>query len=137
MRDPMYGSPRPMALNLIIVLGICFVIENIFLFYSRFPVLDYFGLSEYTLRRGWIWQLLTYNFLHAPFGFGGFFHILFNCWGIWVFGHAVEDAIGPKKFLAVFLGTGIAGGMLQALGALGLPSHFGASAVGASAGVLD
>ncbi|HVK59046.1 MAG TPA: rhomboid family intramembrane serine protease [Candidatus Kapabacteria bacterium] len=136
MKDPMYGSRRSMALNIIIVLGICFVIENILLFYSRFPVIDYFGLSEYTFRKAWLWQLFTYNFLHAPFGFGGFFHILFNCWGIWMFGSAVENAIGPKKLLGVFIGTGVAGGVLQAVGALGLPDHFGAAAVGASAGVF-
>jgi membrane associated rhomboid family serine protease len=136
MQDPMSRSRRSMALNIIIVLGICFVIENIFLFYTRFPILDYFGLSEYTFRRGWLWQLVTYNFLHAPFGYGGFFHILFNCWGVWMFGSAVENALGPKKLLGIFLGTGVAGGMLQAIGALGLPNHFGAAAVGASAGVF-
>src|SRR5688500_13483170 len=136
MRDPVYGSRRSMALNIIIALGICFVIQNILLFYSRFPVYEYFGLTPYTLGRGWLWQLFTFNFLHAPFNYGGFFHILFNCWGIWVFGQAVEEAIGPKKLFAVFLGTGVAGGLLQALGALALPSHFGAAAVGASAGVF-
>ena len=136
MRDPMYGSRRSMALTIIIVLGVCFVIQNLLLYYSRFPVYEYFGLTRNTLAKGWLWQLVTFNFLHAPFGNGGFFHILFNCWGIWVFGQAVEEAIGPRRLLAVFLSTGIGGGFLQALGAVALPTHFGAAAVGASAGVF-
>jgi membrane associated rhomboid family serine protease len=137
MRDPMYGSRRPMALNIIIFLGLCFVIENLLLFYSRFPLLEYFALTGNTLRKGWLWQLVSFNFLHAPFGFGGFFHILFNCWGIWLFGQAVEEAVGPKRLLAIFLTTGIAGGLFQALGALVLPAHFGIRpVVGASGGVF-
>lgn len=136
MRDPAYGSSRSMSLNIIIVLGICFVIENLLLFYTRFPILNYFALTPKTLTSGWLWQLITFNFLHAPFGYGGFFHILFNCWGIWVFGTAVEDAIGPKRLLSLFLLTGVGGGLLQALGSITLPTHFGLATVGASAGVF-
>lgn len=136
MRDPAYGSRRSAALNLIIVLGVCFVIQNLLLYYSSFPLYDYFALTPNTLRKGWLWQLFTFNFLHAPFGFGGFFHILFNCWGIWIFGSAVEEALGPRRFFTIFLTTGIAGGILQALGGLLLPSHFGEGAVGASAGLF-
>lgn len=136
MREPVYGSRRSMALTLIIVLGICFIIQNLLLYYSKFPVYQLFGMTENTLARGWIWQLFTFNFLHAPFGDGGFFHILFNCWALWVFGSAVEEAIGPRKLLILFILTGMAGGLLQALGALVLPTHFGGLVVGASAGVF-
>jgi membrane associated rhomboid family serine protease len=149
MRDPMYGSRRSMVLNIIIALAICFVIQNLLLFYSSFGSLVrgadgnvylklfyYLGLTPYTIGKGWLWQLVTFNFLHAPFGAGGFFHILFNCWAIWVFGQAIEEAIGPRKTLALFLVTGIAGGVLQSLGMLFLPTHFGSGAVGASAGVF-
>jgi membrane associated rhomboid family serine protease len=143
MRDPMYGSRRSMTLTIIIVLAICFVIQNLVAFYGRIPVDQYFGLTKYSITRGWLWQFFTFNFLHAPFGAGGFFHILFNCWAIWVFGHAVEEAIGPKRLLSVFIATGVGGGLFQVLGMLALPSHFGGdvggrvlSVVGASAGVF-
>jgi membrane associated rhomboid family serine protease len=132
----MHGSRRSMALTIIIILGICFVIQNLLLYYSRFPVYQLFGMTENTLAKGWLWQLFTFNFLHAPFGNGGFFHILFNCWAIWVFGQAVEEAFGPKKLLALFIVTGVGGGLLQGIGALLLPTHFGGNVVGASAGVF-
>lgn len=136
MRDPMRGSGRSMALTIIIVLAVCFVIQNILLYYTKFPVYELFGMTKNTLAKGWIWQLFTFNFLHAPFGAGGFFHILFNCWAIWVFGQAVEEAIGSKRLLVLFIATGVGGGLLQGLGALALPSHFGGNVVGASAGVF-
>ena len=40
------------------------------------------------------WQLLTYGFLH-----GGFTHILFNMWMLWMFGRELELLMGPKRFL--------------------------------------
>lgn len=137
-----------MALTIIIVLAACFVVQNLLLYYTPlggllptssglYPRLYYyFGLTPHTLGSGWLWQLVTFNFLHAPFGQGGFFHILFNCWAIWVFGQAVEETIGPRRTLALFLATGIGGGALQSLGMLALPTHFGSGAVGASAGVF-
>lgn len=137
-----------MTLNIVIALAACFVVQSILLEYSSLGqmvpsgegitvrLFHYFGLSPNTLAGGWVWQLATFNFLHAPFGAGGFFHILFNCWAIWVFGHAVEEATGPKRLFAIFLATGIAGGLLEAIGALILPRHFGANVVGASAGVF-
>jgi membrane associated rhomboid family serine protease len=148
MRDPMYGSRRSMALNIIIVLAVCFVVQNLLIYYTSFgrivhtakgswiQLYYYLGLTPYTLGAGWIWQLLTFNFLHAPLNNGGFLHILFNCWAIWVFGQAVEEAIGPRRTLSLFLITGAGGGLLQALGMIVMPSHFGVGAVGASAGVF-
>jgi len=137
-----------MTFWIVMVLGICFVLQSILLYYtplgkitsyaqgSSVPLYHYFGLSPNTLSHGWLWQLVTFNFLHAPLGDGGFFHILFNCWAIWVFGHAVEESIGHRRLLALFLASGIGGGIVQALGAILLPSHFGSGAVGASGGVF-
>jgi membrane associated rhomboid family serine protease len=137
-----------MSVTLLIILAVCFVIQNLLLYYTSagsqvrigpgsVPWLYYyFGLTPFTLTRGWVWQFITFNFLHAPFGAGGFFHILFNCWGIWLFGLGVEEATGPRRLLALFLVSGIAGGLLQAIGQLLIPTHFGLSTVGSSAGVF-
>jgi membrane associated rhomboid family serine protease len=47
--------------------------------------------------------LVTYMFLH-----GGWEHILGNMVYLWVFGDDIEDALGPLRFLAFYLLTGIA-----------------------------
>lgn len=110
-------------------------------FYPRFPLEQYLGLSLTGLQEGFLWQLLTFQFLH-----GGLLHLLLNCWGIYVFGHAVEETLGRKQMLKLYLLSGAAGGGLHVLGSLLFPSHFGAlsaygmtyynSVVGASAGLF-
>lgn len=50
------------------------------------------------LGNGAVWQLLTYAFLH-----GGFFHLLFNLFTLWVFGGDVERLLGPRRFLGYYL----------------------------------
>jgi membrane associated rhomboid family serine protease len=46
---------------------------------------------------GWIWQLVTYSFLHA-----GIWHILMNMLWLWWFGAQLEMDWGTKKFLEFY-----------------------------------
>src|SRR5271166_2877755 len=46
------------------------------------------------VQRGFIWQLLTYSFLHANLG-----HWFWNMLGLWMFGSAVENAWGTRRLL--------------------------------------
>lgn len=50
----------------------------------------------------YIWQLLTYQFLHA-----NFWHIFFNMFVLWMFGTELEDDWGQGKFLTFYLLSGI------------------------------
>jgi len=50
------------------------------------------------------WQILTHMFMH-----GGFEHILFNMISLWMFGSAVENTIGQKSFLILYLLAGFGG----------------------------
>jgi len=55
-----------------------------------------------------IWQLITYQFMHADFT-----HILFNMFALWMFGMEIENILGSKKFLYYYLICGIAAGFAQ------------------------
>lgn len=55
-----------------------------------------------------IWQLITYQFMH-----GGFGHIFFNMFALWMFGGSIEDIFGSKKFLIFYLLAGISAGLFQ------------------------
>lgn len=55
-----------------------------------------------------VWQLITYQFMH-----GGFSHILFNMFALWMFGASIEDIFGSKKFLIFYLLAGISAGLLH------------------------
>jgi membrane associated rhomboid family serine protease len=85
-------------------------------------------LSVEGLGRGFVWQLVTYQFLHA-----GWLHLLFNGWAIFLFGRELEELLGGKKFLALVFSSGIVGGFFQVLVALLWPQYFGGPVVGASA----
>jgi membrane associated rhomboid family serine protease len=55
-------------------------------------------------------QLLTYIFMH-----GGFNHVFFNMFAVYMFGSALENLWGPRKFLTYYLITGIGAGIVQQL----------------------
>jgi membrane associated rhomboid family serine protease len=55
-----------------------------------------------------IWQLVTYMFLHDPFGFG---HILFNMLTLWMFGADLERTWGTRQFLRYYFLCGIGAGI--------------------------
>ena len=98
----------------------------------EFPFENYFALSLDGLQAGHVWQLLTYQFLH-----GGFWHIFLNCWAIFVFGRAVETALGKGRMLTLYFLSGVVGGLVQMLCAWLMPEHFGdVAVVGASAGAF-
>lgn len=54
-----------------------------------------------------LWQPLTYMFLH-----GGWWHILFNMFALWMFGGELERLWGTARFLKYYFFTGIGAGIL-------------------------
>lgn len=52
-------------------------------------------------------------FLSGMFLHGGVLHILSNMWVLWVFGPALEDRMGPARFLLLYLVSGLAAGALH------------------------
>jgi len=54
------------------------------------------------------YQVITYMFMH-----GGFTHIFFNMFALYMFGTPVEMAWGPKKFLFFYIFTGLGALALQ------------------------
>lgn len=76
---------------------------------------EYFALSLDGLRHGYVWQLLTFQFMHA-----GWIHIILNSLAIFFFGRSVETAFGGSRFLGLYLVSGIIGGLVQMLFVLGL-----------------
>src|SRR5439155_20817412 len=69
---------------------------------------EYFPLSVDGLLHGYVWQLLTFQFMHA-----GWLHLLLNCWGIYMFGREVEDVLGSNRFLTLYFYSGVIVGLLN------------------------
>jgi membrane associated rhomboid family serine protease len=142
MRQPAFGSRRSATMVLLAANVAAFVLECLLYGYppgDRISSNDLFALSWRGLAHGCVWQLVTFQFMH-----GGFLHLLGNCWVIYAFGRELEEALGVRRFLALYFSSGAIGGLAQAA-AGGLAEQFSSSAwalsfagptVGASAGAL-
>jgi membrane associated rhomboid family serine protease len=53
-------------------------------------------------------QLIAHMFLH-----GGFMHLFFNMFALWMFGGILEQRFGPQRFLTYYLVTGFGAAMLH------------------------
>jgi membrane associated rhomboid family serine protease len=60
------------------------------------------------VHRLFFWELVTYLFLH-----GGWFHIIFNMFALWMFGSDLESLWGRKRFLFYYFLTGIGAGIFD------------------------
>ena len=67
------------------------------------------NVGVYTLSGQW-WRLVTYMFLH-----GGLLHIAFNMWCLWDLGQLCESLYGRWTFAAIYLITGVGGGLARLL----------------------
>lgn len=65
-----------------------------------------FGLHWPLLARGFFWQPFTYMFLH-----GSWLHLAMNMVTVLLFGSGLEEEIGTRKFLRVFVLSGVVGGL--------------------------
>jgi membrane associated rhomboid family serine protease len=132
MRQPAYHEPRiSFTIALLILNAAVFLIQLISVHFPHGQEIqdDYFALSLAGLKSGYVWQLLTFQFMHA-----GWMHIIFNSLAIFFFGRPVETVLGRSRFLALYLSSGIIGGLVQMLFAFLIPKYFDAPVVGASAG---
>lgn len=79
------------------------------------PLFDYFALVPYkVITDFWVWQPVTYMFLHS----NGVFHVLFNMLVLWWFGTELEQRWGPKFFLSYYFTCGIGAGLIYLAGSL-------------------
>jgi membrane associated rhomboid family serine protease len=128
MREGQFRSGRSVTLILVLINVAVFLVQSVLERFTRFPTYSYFALSLGGLQHGFIWQFLTYQFMH-----GGLLHLVVNLWAIYVFGTEVELALGRRSFLTLYLGSGIIGGIVQTLAALAFQGEFALPVVGASA----
>ena len=69
---------------------------------------DYLGLHFFMADSFNPAQLITYMFMH-----GGFTHLFFNMFAVWMFGRILEQVWGPKRFLFYYIACGIGAGLIQ------------------------
>lgn len=102
----------PIVKNLIIINVLFFLammgVENITR--GGTDLNDVLGLHYWGSDKFEPYQFVTYMFMH-----GGFSHIFFNMFAVWMFGNVLEQVWGPKRFLIYYLVTGVGAGVLHML----------------------
>lgn len=77
------------------------------------------SLSRNTLQRFFLWQPLTYLFIHGIAGAGITFGLLIslalNMFMLWIFGSTVLERVGTKPFLRFYLFSGVFAGITTLL----------------------
>jgi len=72
---------------------------------------------------GYVWQLVSYGFLH-DYSPGGYFHILFNMIILWLFGLVLEEKWGTRQFLIFYCISLIGSSVFTVIISLILPGIF-------------
>ena len=91
----------PVSIGIIVVCVIVFLLNNISAQLALWPLYtDYFQP----------WQLITYAFLH-----GGFNHLFFNMFALWMFGLPVEKIWGSRRFAQYYFVCVLGAGAIQLL----------------------
>jgi membrane associated rhomboid family serine protease len=81
------------------------------MFLKGLPIVAYFSMIPIAvISRGWIWQFVTYMFIHDPRSIG---HLVFNMFALFIFGRQVEWKMGSREFLLYYLLTGILAGVFS------------------------
>jgi len=105
----------PVIKSLIIINAVVFFLDVFFLgiyHIGNIPLSFYFAKYFYLqpIESGnfYIWQLITYQFIH-----GGIWHLFFNLFALWMFGVELESIWGSRKFLTFYLLSGVGAGLFQ------------------------
>lgn len=126
-----YSGIFPPAIKWLLISNVAmFVLPRVF-----FTNLDlfhrFFGLVPVMIwDRFFLWQLVTYMFLH-----GGFWHILMNMFILWMFGAELERTWGSKEFTKFYFIAGIGAGLVNVLFAAFRPSMGYIPIIGASGAI--
>jgi membrane associated rhomboid family serine protease len=107
------------------------IIGNVLIFALSYMVggnfLDMFGLvPTHVLKDRWVWQPLTYLFIH-----GGLMHLLFNLFALWMFGMPVEAQWGQLEFFKFYFICGLG----AAAATIAMAPHSNVPVIGASGSI--
>jgi membrane associated rhomboid family serine protease len=118
----------------------CLIAANVLVYLLQFlsggAVDDLFALQPLQPIEGQphfhLWQIVTYAFLHST---ENYWHLLFNMFGLWMFGTGIERYVGPRRLLVCYFASIVTAALAQ----LTVPILFGAppeATIGASGGVF-
>jgi len=96
--------------NLLIINGLMFLAKIVADMRFGIDLDEMLGLHYFASQAFRPWQFITYMFMHGDLG-----HLFFNMFALWMFGYALENVWGPKRFLIYYVITGIGAALVHYL----------------------
>ena len=116
-----------MTLSLIAVTSVISVLA----FSEDSSLFEQLALDKFAVADGEYWRLFTVTLLH-----GGFLHLIFNMYALYLAGSLVEQLYGPRLYLAIYLLSAAAGSVGSYLFGGDIPSVGASGAIFGLFGVL-
>jgi len=98
----------PVVKNLLII-NVLFYVAT-WVLRSQVDLTELLGAHYFDSPKFEIWQPITYMFMHST---DNIMHIVFNMFGLYMFGSILENHYGAKRFLNFYLITGLGAILLQ------------------------
>ena len=102
MIRPTGFSMLPVVVKNILIINVIMFLATQVLVSRGIDLNDMLGLHYFLSEKFRLWQFITYMFMH-----GNFPHLFFNMFAVFMFGGAMENMWGPKKFLTFYIITGL------------------------------
>lgn len=128
--EEIFKPKKPIiTVSLIIINVIVFILMYIFGKGSQdaFTLIKFGAFQKDLILGGEYYRLITSAFLHI-----GIFHLLFNCYALYVIGRQLESFLGKIKFLIIYLVSALCGSLMSMI----FPISISAGASGAIFGLL-
>ena len=103
-----YFKTPPLVINLLIINVLVFMAQYFLPEATSNSMTDLFALHFWQSSYFQPWQLLTYMFMH-----GGWEHLFFNMFALWMFGRILEYDLGNRRFLIFYLVCGVGAALIQ------------------------
>lgn len=128
--EEIFKPKKPIiTVSLIIINVIVFILMYIFGKGSQdaFTLIKFGAFQKELILGGEYYRLITSAFLHI-----GIFHLLFNCYALYVIGRQLESFLGKIKFLIIYFVSALCGSLMSMI----FPISISAGASGAIFGLL-
>ncbi|MEM1577674.1 MAG: rhomboid family intramembrane serine protease [Candidatus Pacearchaeota archaeon] len=118
----------------ILIINLIFYLIFLVAFYLNRNFIDYIALKPANIVKGkYLWTIVTSMFAHSP---ASVFHIFANMISLIFIGSFLERIIGRKRFIFIYLISGIIANLFFILFSLIFKNEFNAYALGASGAIF-
>ncbi len=97
-----FGSIPPVVKNLLIINVLLLLATYVVGTAFQVNLIEELGLYFPASGKFHPYQIVTHMFMH-----GGWFHLFFNMFALWMFGRVLESVWGPKRFFLYYVITGL------------------------------